>query len=259
MMVSVLKIASGRTLATLACALPLLTASCGSRPGKSSLLSGGRAPTPKPLIIGMSGYATCLESEDVPGQYGPKGHEMFKRITAIADYIKSQFGVEPAVHASCFTTERRLIVSSSPSQYQPTSPTDDEYLESTHQLMNDYSDIFVVGHSYGGWLAMKLMESWNGNQYAVKTIYTLDPISRKLCFFDDPNECLSAPHDILDSGRRHISDNSGVWVNPWQRNTLFLHSSQIAEADLNPQYDLTHWSILTDDEIWVDIRSRISL
>ena len=259
MVVSVLKTTAGRSFATLACALPLLTASCGSRPGKSSLLSGGTGLTPKPLIIGMAGYATCQESEDIPGQYGPEGHEMFKRITALAGYIKSQFRFDASIYASCFTTERRLIVSSSINQYQPTTPSEDEYLDNTHQLMNDYTHIFVVGHSYGGWLAMKLMETWNGDQNSVKSVYTLDPISKQLCFFDTPDECVRAPHDIDYNSRQHISDYSSIWVNPWQENTMFLHSSQISQADLNPKYDLTHWTMLPNNDIWLDIRSRVSM
>jgi pimeloyl-ACP methyl ester carboxylesterase len=200
-----------------------------------------------------------MESEENPGQYGPEGHEIFKRVTTLAAYIKSQFNVDPSIQASCFTKERRLIVSSSLNHYNPTTPTDEEYLDNTHQLMNDYTHIYVVGHSYGGWLAMKLMETWNGDQNAVKSVYTLDPISKELCYFNNPDECVSAPNDISDAGRQHIQDYSGIWVNPWQENTLFLHSSRIPQADMNPQYDVTHWSMLPNDDIWFDIRSRVSM
>ena len=114
---------------------------------------------------------------------------------------------------------------------------------------NDYTHIFAIGHSYGGWLTMKLMEDWIGNQNTVKTVYTLDPISKELCFFDNPSQCVNAPNDISETSHQHSREFSALWVNQWQKNALFLHSSRISEADLNPKHDLTHWSMLPNNDI----------
>jgi pimeloyl-ACP methyl ester carboxylesterase len=219
----------------------------------------GQKPT-KPLIVGMAGYSTCAQSKEYhDGQWGPLGSPMFRRVEGLAKTVTDKFGVEPTILASCFTSESKIIASSSLDDWSVTQPQDEEYLDRIYEQLPLYTDVFVVGHSYGGWLAMKMAESYEGDPSLIKTLHTIDPISKKLCFFDSVPECLSAPRDILSDARAHISLYTGVWVNPWQDATFFLHSSAISEADFNPKYNLDHWAIDNNEDVWKDINQRVSL
>lgn len=233
--------------------------SCADRSAQSGLAADAERKVPKPLIIGMSGFATCRTSDQHDGEWGPLGHAMFARVLDLRDQIRTTSGYEPDVMASCFTADKELITSSSPGNWELHYPEDDEYIEHLHHKMSEYTDVFVIGHSYGGWLAMKLVESWQGAPELIKTLHTIDPISKRLCFFDKPSDCLSAPKDITVAGRKHIRENSGAWINPWQQKTFFLHSSIIPQADANPLFDLNHWDLDTHDEIWDDVKSRATL
>jgi pimeloyl-ACP methyl ester carboxylesterase len=242
-------------LAAAACGKPFQKTNDANTPGE--LL--GQKP-PKPLIVGMAGYSTCAQSKDYhDGQWGPLGSPMFRRIEGLAETVTEKFGVEPTILASCFTKESKIIASSSLDDWSVTQPKDEEYLNRIYEQFPLYTDVFVVGHSYGGWLAMKLAESYEGDPSLIKTLHTIDPISKKLCYFDNVSECLSAPRDILTDARQHISLYSGVWVNPWQDATFFLHSSAISEADFNPKYNLDHWDIDNNDDVWADISQRVNL
>ena len=233
---------------------------CGNRRESrdAELLNGRKSP--KPLIVGMSGFATCKQNEDFHnGEWGPLGHAMFTHVRALADTVTSKFGIEPAILASCFTSGSQIMASSSLDNWAVTEPMDEDYIDSVHATMNEYTDVFVVGHSYGGWLALKTVETFEGNPSIIKSLYSIDAISKRLCFFNNPAECVSAPRDILARGRKKINENTKVWVNPWQRRTFFLHSSAIPQADENPLFELDHWSMDTEAAIWADMDKRVAL
>lgn len=236
----------------------LVTASCGNRKESRSSLSETIA-TPKLLVVAMSGFGTCKASTQHQGEWGPLGHGMFNYVFDVMGHIENTTGHAPDMMASCFTKSSELITSWSTENWALHQPTDESYLASIQQKMEEYTHVYVVGHSYGGWLAMKLVEGWQGAPERIKTLHTIDPISKKLCFFDTPSDCISAPKDIDAAAREHIRDYSGVWVNPWQDRTFFLHSSIIPEADVNPRYNVLHWDIDTKREIWDDIKSKATL
>jgi hypothetical protein len=207
----------------------------------------------------MAGFSTCKSDEKFHnGMHGPMGGRLFRNVEDLAQTIHKNTGTEPVTLASCYTTESKLIVSSSIEPMTVSSPADDHYIASLHKSMEQFSDVFIIGHSYGGWLAMKLVESYKGQPDKIKSLYSIDPISRKLCFFNNPEYCMSAPKDILAAGRQHINDVTKLWVNPWQKKTFFLHSSVIPQADENPQYDIEHYDLDNSEAIWTDMKGRIS-
>lgn len=240
-------------------AMSLLLASCGVKsPGHVSSVSSP-APNTKPLIIGMSGFSSCKESAQHNGEVGPLGSRMFEHVLDLQKFIQEKTGHQPEVFASCFNSDRELITSASSNNWQLETPTDENYIASLHELMAEFSEVYVVGHSYGGWLSMKLIESWQGSPTLIKSLYTIDPISKKLCFFDTPSDCISAPKDISTTARQYIKDHTGLWVNPWQQKTIFLHSSAIAQADENPLFNISHWEIDNHGAIWDRFKSGLGL
>lgn len=238
----------------------LTLAACGNRDtGHSSRLLFN-LPSTRPLVIGMSGYSTCTESEDYHnGESGPLGAQIFRKVEMVVQRISEKINVEPAVLASCFTDNSELITASSLDGWVLKQPKDGDYLASIREQIDFFTHVFVVGHSYGGWLAMKLAESYRGTPDKIKTLHTIDPISKELCYFNNVSECLSAPRDIGKPSREHIRDHTETWVNAWQDVTFFLHSSSIAEADENPKYDEEHWDIDNNDELWEKIHQQIAI
>lgn len=231
---------------------------CGFRQAETSQLSS--LPAIRPLIVGMSGYSTCTESDSYHnGEQGPLGAQIFRKIERIFQHITDKLGVEPGLMASCFTNDSKLITASSLDGWKLNKPSDKEYLASVHQQIDFFTHVFVVGHSYGGWLAMKLAETYGGANDKIKTLHTIDPISKELCYFNNVSECLSAPRDFDVASRTRIRENTGVWVNAWQDTTFFLHSSAIAEADENPKYDAEHWDIDNDDSLWESLNEKVAL
>jgi hypothetical protein len=237
--------------------MTMLTSACGSHYKASTLKDEDRLN--KPLVIAMSGFSTCRSNDSYHnGKPGPLGGQMFRKVEEFSNHIREAFGVEPVVLSSCFTKGANLIVSSSENPNSVSSPSDEDYLNSLRDVMTQFSNVYVVGHSYGGWLGMKLLETYDGDHDKVEFLYSIDPISRKLCFFTNPKECVTSPKDILDPERRHINEVTKLWVNPWQLETRFLHSSIIPEADENPRLEIDHFDLDTSDIIWSDMKSRIT-
>lgn len=237
-----------------------LLSSCGPAGSNKSWLSGLlSSPQIRPLFVGMSGYSTCTESRDYhDGEMGPLGAQLFRQIEPILAQIKDKLDVEPALMASCFTDGRELIAASSLDDWIPKNKTDEGYLDVIHEQLEHFSHVFVVGHSYGGWLAMKLASSYSGIADKIKTLHTIDPISKELCYFDNISECLSAPRDIEQPAREHIRNVTETWMNAWQDATFFLHSSPITEADENKKYESEHWDIDNDQDLWEEIHRQVA-
>jgi hypothetical protein len=239
--------------------MTLMFSACGPRDSQNSFLSSIRLPDVRPLIIGMSGYSTCTKSRDYhDGALGPLGAQLFRQIEPIIELMVDKLDAKPAITASCYTDDRQLISSSSLDNWKLNHPRDSEYLPTLHQQMELFTHVFVVGHSYGGWLSMKLAETYTGAIDKIKTLHTIDPISKELCYFNNVSECLSAPRDIKKDAREHIRDVTQTWANAWQNMTFFLHSSAIEEADQNLKIEAEHWDIDNDESLWETISHQVA-
>ena len=248
-----------KTFRKLVWPLLALCAACGSKQENSWLAIDGDSKKTNPLIISMTGFASCKASDRHDGNVGPLGSRMMENVFDLQKFIEDKSGSKTEVMASCFTSERQLMTSSSLNDWNLENPTDEEYLGQLRRTMLDFSDVYVIGHSYGGWLSMKLISDYHGPSDLIKSLYTIDPISKKLCFFNNPRDCVEAPKDISPMERQHIKDKTDLWVNPWQQKTLFLHSSSIPQADENPRFDISHWEIDNLDAIWNGMKSRLTL
>ena len=131
--------------------------------------------------------------------------------------------------------------------------------------------VILVGHSYGGWLAMHAAFQLTF-EYQIDGLITIDPIS--------PNDC--GPGDI--SGNylqstlgvnghtvgctnypskmkfyfKQILSGTKYWVNIYQTDYQVLHSSRIFEADLNVKVHFpknSYWNYEPHKEIDNDSRT----
>ncbi len=239
-----------------------LLAGCGASHQFSSIRNTG--PAPKPLLVALSGRSTCDDSgvEGVPA--GPAGNKLYKKALIAAVKMEQVFGVRPSIITTCYTGNSELMESASASQWVVTTPTEDEFYLDTQAQMAEATHVYVIGHSYGGWLAMKLVGDHSNfdsssDSNTVKALFTIDPISKTLCTFSTPRGCFSAPGDLTTLDRNRIKNTTEIWVNPWQDATLYLHSSSISEADRNPKFDLAHNTILESEVVWSDFSDQFQL
>lgn len=150
--------------------------------------------------------------------------------------------------------------------------------------------VYFLGHSHGGGLTMKTLLDWTSldDRNAAKSIeirnfYTIDPISFEHCsqshmalfravygviptpLTKDP-ECTSAPQDLAADGGTIKSRISGLWINYFQDDFEFLHSSPIKDADSNRDIsfeedgvlNFAHKGILWDKRVWISINATLS-
>ena len=100
-------------------------------------------------------------------------------------------------------------------------------------------EVYLIGHSYGGWAAMKLAQSLVPN-VKIRALVGIDPISGKTCkpeqFIDSilkrpATGCTEAPSDITSSDRISLASRIQIWLNLYQLESRLLHSGVIANAE----------------------------
>jgi pimeloyl-ACP methyl ester carboxylesterase len=203
----------------------------------------------------MSGNSTCKPTQT--GENRPNETEFFSRGMKVLNSLGDIHGSDPFMIASCYDGNTKLVSSSSSDGWQSRQVDEAAFIEDVHEQMHTASHIFIMGHSYGGWLAMKLLENWDGDPGVVDTVDTIDPISKVNCTISRPVGCTSFPQDVKQPQRVRIAEASKIWVNTWQNNTFYLHSSPIKEADVNREVkELDHHTVATDDNLWKDIEQR---
>jgi hypothetical protein len=111
--------------------------------------------------------------------------------------------------------------------------------------------VYFVGHSHGGWFAMRTTAHLANNpRIQVKQLYTVDPISYTLCpssFFvqnvvrnsiptwytTSPDDCHRAPRDLVAFEPTIRSTVGGNWTNFYQTTMPYLRSGPIQGASWN--------------------------
>ncbi len=134
--------------------------------------------------------------------------------------------------------------------------------------------IYVVGHSYGGWLAMKLALKLREGLSFLELI-TLDPISPLDCTpesfisSEDNRGCKEAPSDVASDERKNIRNRAGHWLHFYQSQFYILHSGPYAEASntvanqkirvpvVNPFMNDFHKEIGRDPALWKAIADQV--
>ena len=136
------------------------------------------------------------------------------------------------------------------------------------------TDVFIAGHSHGGWMAMRVAYQLSLMANAtLRQLLTIDPVSYTLCssqwfpanaiwntfdWWSAPGDCHRAPRDLLQLNPTIAKGTNGQWINIYQNSMPYLTSGPIAEADKNIRYEpdtnmdwiTAHRAIVHSDWTW---------
>lgn len=206
------------------------------------------------LVVALGGYNSCGSSNNPYsiGMYG-QTEALVKKLSARTPKVK--YIVACLRTAAPPTGEGRYVTSDAPNDIRV---GDAAKLKSVIESMSTKNTpIFVIGHSYGGWLSMYLSTQLADRKLA--GLFTVDPISPKTC---GPVEvligaagCHQAPRD-LENG--DILKTTAHWLNFFQTDDRWLTSSEIDEAqNFHITYDDSHTAIDGDDRVWTRIVTTV--
>lgn len=225
--------------------------SCGRR--HEAELKG--QPAERPLIVGLGGYNTCMTGTQHGSWEAPLGMTLHLRTENLRRTLQANYGIEVDVILSCFTrfTELRFVESTDNYAKLNTNQQINDFIRLLHQKIDKHSKVYIMSHSYGGWLGMRTVAEYQGSRTHIKSLYSVDPISRPHCQIENPfawGGCRLSPPDIDDKARQLIGESTGRWFNFWQNQTFYLHSAEISQADNNMRLAREHTDINDADEVW---------
>jgi hypothetical protein len=235
--------------------VPLL-ANVGCSSQTSSLSESGYREEIQFVIMG--GNSTC-KNDDFGNTRSPIGTDIYNAFQGMLAEVNANNQYAAKWIVSCHRNGIATVYyTTSESMNQVVAATQEEYIK---MLTGQYFSsapraVFLAGHSYGGWLAMKTTLAASPEQN-FGGIFTIDPISRVHCTFTNPGGCMSAPRDISNPERSVINDRSGFWGNYYQTKTFYLHSAPMEEADENLKLNATHTSIDNDPIVWSKISTTV--
>lgn len=141
--------------------------------------------------------------------------------------------------------------------------------------------VYIAGHSHGGWLLMQLAAKLVDHpNLRIERLLTLDPISYKGCpsnhflynatwstfwFKTLPKACLEAPSDLLPLVPSILKSTGTNWSHFYQSSMPYLRSGPIPGAPLNYEipwirtvdYWTGHMSLLRDSRVWRPFYVRV--
>lgn len=227
-----------------------------------SLIQGvaiaGEAPKPytaqTKILVALEGYASCTTDTDTFA--GFEKNEMYQGLMKTKAYLTASTGEDFKFFVSCFSKnpDKLYYISSEqkvtgPDMAVPMADSDGVVSALMTMLGNHPNPkAFIIGHSYGGWLSMKAVQTAVsiGMTDVVRVLHTLDPVGKNDCGLggvissgmagsDSPTPdymlgCRHAPND-LDTGA--IAIGTTRWKNVFQNIDVLMHSSEIRAADEN--------------------------
>lgn len=135
-------------------------------------------------------------------------------------------------------------------------------------------DVFVAGHSHGGWMAMRTAYQIGLYPLAqLQEVLTIDPVSFELChsswfpvaalknslrWWGEPDDCHRAPRDLVHLEAAIASAAQNRWTNIYETTMPYLSSGPIKGAPINRVYRgatnfdwyTAHRAILIDPSTW---------
>lgn len=127
--------------------------------------------------------------------------------------------------------------------------------------MKGYARTVVIGHSYGGWRAMKLVSSPQFQAYSNgnTSLVTVDPISKVNCQGPFDRDCRMAPSDFTHEELSNLHTTSR-WLNAVQDLGIVIGSDAMPAAHANLTLSgVNHFTISTDPRLWTAINQFLSL
>ena len=190
--------------------------------GRTSTESGMSAASAsnRLLIVAMGGRNSC----EKVAPYSPKTMSMYTEVQKALDKLSPHYA-RTDILASCFRGDGQLFyIDSLLADVKKGDMRDIASLMDSTQ-----ATVVVIGHSYGGWLAMQTLL----HARLKVSLFTIDPISPVNCAFLKPQNwlgCIKAPTDIPYD---IVAQRTFDWHNFFQTSTRYLHSSEIPQARKN--------------------------
>lgn len=154
-----------------------------------------------------------------------------------------------------------------------------DFLYKISQQKEDPTSIYIMGHSYGGWLGLAVA-SYFPKGTALNGLMSIDAISKINCRPVEliwsylrsslgtwPHQgCVEAPSDFSMSDLNHIKELSGWWENYFENQSIYLHSTAIKHADnfvvnfeVNGPFEIfdPHRKIFFDSRVWGRIEKKL--
>lgn len=204
-----------------------------------------------PLVVFFGGFGSCfINGNPAEIRSSEQIHQFAEFLTkkSSADSNGKKLPQDPTVVKTCYALGNRTTYSAI---YQPATRQHstifaaplDELIEEIDMLARK-RPVILIGQSHGGWTAMKVAGQLS---QPVTLLATIDPISVINCHaaafsisttgyatagFTPWSGCTEAPTDFGDE-LEVIRENAQNWLNFYQLETRFLHSSRISIADAN--------------------------
>ncbi len=233
----------------------LLLPGCGTAPDYSNTQAADRDR--KLLSVVMGGNGSCGTAQG--RNNSPLAISMYPRFAALRDMVQNSTGMRTEHFVlSCFTLAGKLFLTTSDDTQHITaaSPGDVEAQVTALYQREAPAHLLIVGHSYGGWLAMQTAKLLDGS-ISVGTFATIDAISPVKCSINNLRGCLSAPTDISPAEYAAIGSRAPRWLNFYGTKTPFLHSSAIAMAMENTPLSSEHTDIDNRQDVWDRVQQEV--
>jgi pimeloyl-ACP methyl ester carboxylesterase len=213
-------------------------------------------------LVHFGGFNTC------PPSRHPAAMEEAPFLDALANRIRAASDTTVRTVRSCFALSPKQVFFTVDSGRSTQNGTLDSLYDAVDQLVGEDDEVYVSGQSYGGWVAMTLLSRLP--RLRVVALATIDPISMVACtptimtasvlMGRAAAGCTGAPPDLVEQFPE-IRRRVGVWINRYELDSVFLHSSSIAEAssDKRQYYGslsgpfAAHTATESDPAIWADI------
>ena len=241
------------SLSKLVCMSAIAFQGCGPAASPSNLSGILQDAQPKWAALVFGGNASCHPfGNDASSPYGLS---MYTQFDEVARDLQSQYAAEVDYFITCHTRIGRIFYVSSAAPKIVSEVAPERLAEKVTEFTQAYGvrRIHAVGHSHGGWWALKLALQLS-DQIHFDRLVTIDPISRVTCRPPNITGCLGAPHDISEAEYQKIAASVGKWSNYYQSRTPYLHSSAIPSASENIELPVDHLKIDNSAEVWQQVR-----
>jgi hypothetical protein len=228
--------------------LGLLTA-CGAEHSVNSSVDS--ASVERPVFFVLGGNRSCKPTPHNQNP-NPEGMDLYRPLQNLLEKISGQTRAIPEFFIACYSPDGGSM--SYVSSWNPNIAYDRSETEVRQEILGKRASMgrqsaFLVGHSYGGWLAMSIL-SEAGTHSKFAGIFTIDPISKVRCRITRPFGCQAAPGDIYSALRFRIAQRSGQWHNFYQTLTPYLRSDAISQATRNYLIPASHHEIGVNPVVW---------
>jgi len=178
----------------------------------------------RPLVIFSSGYNSCIDGE------GVLDSTFAVRFEQLLSHYKARTGKDLQYIATCYHGFRSKTIRYISDKNSEISNTHWRNHTPIIELIKSYEtdQIFFFGHSYGGWLAMKIAQRFKDAK-----LVTVDPISAAKCWLFTvatrgliSSHCKAFPHDITIPERLLLAKRTD-WIHFYQTDYVYLHSGPI--------------------------------